>query len=126
MPIYLESQRRGESILGGAKKVSIQYDTDHWEINNWDGNGWITPGDQTWFIPEFAVRIVRAYDTAEDYALIECCLAGHSENVVNQSTVVKYETRVIDRYANYVNYIERITAIYLAGLATTTSLSLST
>jgi hypothetical protein len=127
MPVYLESQRRGESITGGAQKVSIQYDTDHWEINNWDGNGWITPADQAVFIPEFAVRIVRAYNTEDDSSLIECSLAGHSENVVSFATVVKFENRTIDRYQNNLTYIERVTAVYLTGSASTfTSLSLST
>ena len=107
-------------------KQKTAYEIDHWEINNWDGNGWITPGDQVWFIPEFAVRCIRVYNSADDSAVVECCLAGHSENVASFGSVVKYETRVIDRYANNANYVERITAIYLTGLATTTSLSLST
>ncbi|MDD5060906.1 MAG: hypothetical protein PHN44_01300 [Candidatus Marinimicrobia bacterium] len=119
MPIYKECQRIGESITGLCKKVTLKYSTDHWTINRWDGNGFITPSDQTKYIPEFGVRTMKVVAAVGSSAVVQYNLAGEKNEVVSESTIVPFECNIIDTFQALQNNIERVTTVWLAESSST-------
>jgi len=119
MSIYRESQRIGQSLIGICQKVTLRYNTDHWEVNKWDGVGWIDLTDTAKYVPEFSVRTLKIVGTVGSSAVVEYDLAGYSNNVVKEDTVTIYEKNIIDTFATLQVYVERVTAVYLVGSSTT-------
>jgi hypothetical protein len=124
MPTFRESQRIGKSITGVAQQVTLKYNTDHWELNKWDGDGFVTLADQTTFVPEFSIRTMRVVGTVGQSAVVKFSLAGYSDSVVSESIVATYETGIIDTFATLQEYIRRVTMVYLGSPSTFTELAL--
>ena len=125
MPIYRECQKIGSSLTGVCQKVGIRYNINHWEVNKWDGNGWVDLSDGTRYVPDFSVRTMKVIGAVGESAIVHYNLAGYSGNVVSEATVTPFETGIIETFSNLQVYVERVTMVYLTGSSSTfTQLSL--
>lgn len=114
MPIYTEGQKITNPKEACCQKISLRNNEGTWEINRWNGAGWVSPPSQTTYVPEIAVKRFKINAEGQN-AIVEYCLAGGNGDVVDQSTVQEFSTNVIDTFLVNEVYYEQVTMVYLSG-----------
>lgn len=127
--IYPEVRDRNfmAALLGEGAQVALRYNTDHWELNLWDGNGWTTI-TATNYRPIIPVRGVYIYNGDEIRANLKYDLVGYrgaGDPAVGWNDGTSYVTGVLSPLNCGQQYSKRISNVYLDADTTALQIFLS-
>ncbi|MFA5751101.1 MAG: hypothetical protein WC898_02315 [Candidatus Paceibacterota bacterium] len=122
----VENRNHLALLVGEGAQVALRYYEAAWQFNRWDGNGWITPKNQTYFDCVIPVRGVYIFNVDEQKAVLKYDLLGYTiDKPEGWNDGATYLTGVTSPLICGMQYSKRIRRVYLGVETTATEIFLS-